>query len=177
MKASMKLILAASAFSLSATSAFAFPANFIGLWKNTNPSSNGIVKIFITPGLTIRTFGACTPTLCDHGPRPLTTYGKNISDPNHRAGTAQYHFSFKEVVMTLKLVGSQRLHFEHFNQFTDSSGRQNYWKGENFKRVLPLESDNIIGDINDEISSEVSAMVDVNGERSNSKSDARETAE
>lgn len=171
MKASIKMSLVVSAISLSSTSAFAYPVNFIGVWKNLNPNSNGIVKVVITPGLTFRAFGSCTPVLCDHGPTPLVTYGKTISDSNHRAGTAQYHFSFKDVIMTIKLIGTQRLNLEHYNKFTDASGRQNYWKAEQFKRVLPIESDNIMGDINEEIDNEIITLVNSNGEKSLSLDD------
>ena len=47
--------------------------NLLGTWTNVNPTTGGVVKIEITnPGgvFTIHTYGACSPTPCDHGANP-----------------------------------------------------------------------------------------------------------
>lgn len=139
MKYSFKSTLVTGAILLSTSQAFAYPVNFIGIWKNVNPSTRGIVRIVITPGLNMRMFGACTPVPCDNGVTPLTTFGANVSDLNHRAGVAHYNLNFKKVGTTLKLLTKKKMSFDHFNQFTDGSGRQNYWMNETFKKVLPIE--------------------------------------
>jgi hypothetical protein len=125
------------------TQVFAYPVNFIGVWKNTNPSTKGIVSIVITPGLSMRLFGACVPAICDLGVVPLTTFGANVSDLNHRVGVGHYILGFKKIGTALKLVNNNKMTLEHFNQFTDSSGRQNYWMSESFKKVFPLDKEEL----------------------------------
>jgi hypothetical protein len=100
-----------------ATNAFAMPADFVGTWVNVNSATKGIIRAVITPDMNIRMYGASTPIPCDNGIAPITTYGRNVSDVNHRAGLAKYDFSFKEVNVALKLSGSQYLNIEHYNIF------------------------------------------------------------
>ncbi len=141
----MKLILKNTCFfvlfALSSNYAFAYPTNFIGTWKNLNPNTRGIVKLIITPGPIMRMYGACTPTPCDNGTTSLITFGNNVSDLNHKVAVGHFNLNFKKIGTTLKLLNNNRLSFEHFNQFTDSSGRQNYWMTENFKKVLPYNEE------------------------------------
>ena len=125
--------------SILTSNAFAYPINFVGNWKNTNPNTRGIVRIVITPDLKMRMFGACTPTPCDNGQTQLITFGKTVTDLNHKAALGFYDLNFKRVATSLKLINNQRITFEHYNQFVDGSGRQNYWMSENFKKVLPIE--------------------------------------
>lgn len=141
MKHSIKSTITIGAILLSTSQAFAYPVNFIGVWKNINPNTRGIVSIIVTPGLNMRMFGACTPVPCDNGITSLTTFGANISDLNHRAAVGHYNFSFKKVGTILKLLTNKKMSFEHFNQFTDSSGRQNYKMNETFKKVLPVDDE------------------------------------
>ncbi len=126
--------------------ASAWPAQFVGVWKNVNPTSRGIVRLEISPTMQVRAFGSCTPTPCDHGLTPLATFGNSVSDTNHRKGTAFYNFQFKNVMMSMKLQGAWHIDMEHWNRFTDGSGRQNYWNGERFKKVSAVES---IDDVNE----------------------------
>jgi len=133
-KVSIKF-LAFSLTVLSSVSTYAADADFLGTWVNMNPNTTGIVKIEISTGLSMKMWGACTPTPCDNGSTPLVTYGANSSDTNHKAATGQYVFSFKKVETTLKIISPVRLNFEHFNQFTDGSIRQNYWMLEKFKKL------------------------------------------
>ncbi len=139
-KVTQYISVCAFAATLAASNAAsAWPAQFIGAWKNVNPNSGGIIRLEIGPGMQLRAFGSCTPTPCNHGLTPLTTYGTSVTDANHRAATAGYNFSFKNVIMTMKLSGAWHLNMEHWNKFTDGSGRQNYLNGERFKKVSAAE--------------------------------------
>lgn len=117
-----------------ASAANAAPAEFLGSWSNMNRSSRNIVRVEVTPDHMIRLFGSCSPTPCDMGKVPLVTYGRSISDANHKFASAQYNMSFKKVLVTVKLLGGNRIYVETYNQFTDGSGRQNYWVGETFRK-------------------------------------------
>lgn len=112
----------------------AAPAAFLGNWTNTNRSSRNIVRVEITPDKMIQLFGSCSPTPCDMGKVPLITYGRSVSDANHRAATADYTFNFKKTRVVAKILGGNRLYLETYNEFTDNSGRQNYWVGETFRK-------------------------------------------
>jgi hypothetical protein len=48
--------------------------------------------------------------------------------------SALYSLSFKKVLVTVKLMPGNRFYLETYNQFTDGSGRQNYWVGETFRK-------------------------------------------
>lgn len=122
---------------------YAYPLNFVGIWKNINPQSRGIVRLVITPDLNMRMYGACSPIPCDNGSSKITTFGKSVTDANHKAAIAHYDMTFKKVGTTMKLVNVNKMTFEHFNQFTDSSGRQNYMMTESFKRIIPYEQEDI----------------------------------
>lgn len=120
--------------------ASAWPAQFVGTWRNVNPNSRGIVRLEISSGMQLRAFGACTPTPCNHGLTPMATYGTSVTNANHRAATAHYNFAFKQVGMTMKLSGAWHMNMEHWNMFTDSSGRHNYWMGERFRKLTAVEA-------------------------------------
>lgn len=117
-----------------ATAANAAAGDFLGSWSNTNRSSRNIVKVEVTPDHMIRLYGSCSPTPCDMGKVPLVTYGRSVSDTNHMYASAQYNLSFKKVLVTVKLLPGNRFYLETYSQFTDSSGRQNYWVGETFRK-------------------------------------------
>jgi len=125
------------------SSLYAYPLNFVGIWKNTNPQTRGIVRLVITPDLNMRMYGACSPIPCDNGISKLISFGKTVTDVNHKAAIAHYDMTFKKVGVTLKLANNNKITFEHYNQFTDSSGRQNYMMSESFKRIVPYELEDI----------------------------------
>jgi hypothetical protein len=136
MKSFLKVMLPICTSSLISTSAFAMPADFVGTWQNINPNTRGIVKVVIAPDMSMHMWGACTPTPCDNGTAPLTTFGTTVTDTNHRAATAHYKFSFKDVGTVVKLPSMHMLMLEHFNKFTDGSERQNYYMQERLRKVL-----------------------------------------
>lgn len=133
MKKQMALLTLAGSLVLS-NIALASPTNFLGNWSNTNRSTRNIVRAEITADNKLQLFGACSPTPCDMGKVPLVTYGRNVSDTNHMAATAMYSLGFKKMTVILKKLGANRLYLETYSEFTDGSGRQNYWVGETFQK-------------------------------------------
>lgn len=142
MKIFSRIFFSSLLFTLLTWSAQAAPQDFVGTWVNTNSHANGIIRLVISKSgdnYYIRAFGKCTPNPCDFGMVPLWTYGKSISDWNHKAATAHYDFSFKDVELVAKLTSRTRLYLEDYNRFTDSSGRENYWKSNRFRKIVMSE--------------------------------------
>jgi hypothetical protein len=140
-RALLGLGLCAAAVGTLATAApaHATPAQFVGTWLNVDPGTRGIVRLKITAGvhgLGVEAFGACVPTACDWGLAGLTTYGNNVSDPDHKFGTAAYSFDFKQTAMTFQLLDPNTLVVDDYNMFTDGSGRENYHSREVFKKLV-----------------------------------------
>jgi hypothetical protein len=112
-----------------ATPAVVSPAALIGTWTNTNPATKDLVKIVISAagsGISVETFGACVPTPCPWGSVPGTAYAANVSSSPAVAFSAQYKFSFSQVIVVGHLQG-QYLEVETFTLFTDGSGRSNLY--------------------------------------------------
>jgi hypothetical protein len=139
MKCSVKKLFSICALSLIASNVYSMPVDFVGKWKNINAGTRGVVQIEVAPDMSMHMWGACTPTPCDNGITPLVTFGKDVSDLNHRVAMGHYKYNFKEVGVVLKLSGRQRLSLEHFNKFTDGSARQNYYMTEIFKKLMPID--------------------------------------
>ncbi|MGZ3769147.1 MAG: hypothetical protein ACXVCP_06700 [Bdellovibrio sp.] len=135
----LKTVLFSLGFAMVSSHALATTSDFIGTWVNINPSTKGIVRIVIDSSYNIRLFGACTPTPCDYGSVPMITYGSSVSDTNHTAGTAKFSFSFKMVEAVVYRNTPNMLILADFNQFTDNSGRQNYWMNERFRKAKANE--------------------------------------
>jgi hypothetical protein len=128
---------------LTARPVHAAPAQFVGLWLNTDSGTGGFVRLQITAGvhgLGVRAFGACSPSACDWGQRSarggLTTYGNNVSDADHKYGTALYNHGFATRLITLQLIDSSTLVAHVYTTFHDGSGRQNYHSREVFKKLI-----------------------------------------
>jgi hypothetical protein len=133
------LTVCAAAFGLAAGSAHAAVDQFKGIWMNADASTRGLVRIQITQGvhsLYVRPFGACSPTPCDWGNAPLTTYGDNVSDTSHSYATAEYNQGFAVRAMTFQLVDPYTLVVHTYSRFTDGSGRQNYHTRELFHKLV-----------------------------------------
>jgi hypothetical protein len=139
MKMISKFALNIFAMAAVASAAHAYPSDFVGTWVNVNSSSSGIIRLVITPDLKLRAFGQCHPTPCDIGITQLWTYGKTVSDKNHRAATGQFGLSFKDIQVVAKLQSNRMMSVEDYNYFSDSSGRQNYWNGQRFRKLPAAE--------------------------------------
>lgn len=121
------------------TPAQASPAQFEGLWLNIDSATRGIVRFQVTgvPGsLGVHVYGACEPSACDWRISPLTTYGDNVSDPDHKYGTAVYNFGFATTILTFQLVDPNTIIVDDYDKFNDGSGRQNYHSREVFRKLI-----------------------------------------
>lgn len=111
------------------TAAAVTPAPLVGTWNNVNPATRDIVKVVIAAagsGITVDTFGACSPTPCNWGNVAGLAYAANVSSSPAIAFSAQYKFSFSQVILTGHLQG-KNLILESFTHFTDGSGRSDYY--------------------------------------------------
>jgi hypothetical protein len=121
------------------TPARASDAQFRCHWFNLDPTTRDLVRITIggSPGsLVVDPFGACSPSACEWGWQPLTTYGNNVSDPDHHYGSAVYDQGFARRLMTFQLLSPTLMSVETYSLFTDGSGRQNYHTRELFRKVV-----------------------------------------
>jgi hypothetical protein len=133
------LALAALVTTIAALPATAAPADFIGTWVNTDSATRGITKIVVTSAggtkLNIETYGKCHPTDCAWGKVVLPTYGSSVSDPDHRAATANYDAGFSKTLLTFQLSRPRTLSLNSYTLFTDSSNRQPYYSMNNFRKL------------------------------------------
>jgi hypothetical protein len=105
------------------------PSALIGTWNNCDAATRGLLRVVIAASgsaITVRAFGACTPTPCDWGTVPGLAYAADVSSSSAVAFTAHYKFSFKETIVT-GVLDQRTLIVETFNRFTDGSGRSNYY--------------------------------------------------
>ena len=112
-----------------ATAAAVVSAPLAGTWKNINPATRDIVKVVITAagsGVKVDAFGACSPTPCNWGNVAGLAYAASVSSSPAVAFSAQYKFSFAQVILTGHLQGKELI-LETFTHFTDGSGRSDYY--------------------------------------------------
>jgi hypothetical protein len=62
MKSFLKIIFLSCTLSLMTTAVYASAGDFVGTWKNLNPSTRGIVQVTVAPDMSMHLWGACTPT-------------------------------------------------------------------------------------------------------------------
>ena len=112
-----------------ATAAAVVSAPLAGTWKNINQSTRDLVKVVIAAagsGIKVEAFGACSPTPCDWGSVAGLAYAASVSSSPAVAFSAQYRFSFSQVILVGHLQG-KNLIIETFTHFTDGSGRSDYY--------------------------------------------------
>ncbi len=105
---------------------------FVGTWTNVDHATRDIVKVQISASgssLKVELFGACSPTPCDWGTVSAIAYAANVSSSVAVAFTANYSFSFSKVVVVGHLSGKDLI-LETFTEFTDGSGRSNYYSSD-----------------------------------------------
>ena len=104
-------------------------AALVGTWNACDPATRNLVRVVVAASgsaITVHAFGACTPTPCDWGAVPGLAYAANVSSPAAIAFTAQYKFSFSQVIVT-GVLDNGSLVVETFTHFTDKSGRSDYY--------------------------------------------------
>jgi hypothetical protein len=140
---------AATALLSSSVSALASPVPptpnpaLFGTWANTNPNTNSVRDIVITPslsGIKVDGFGACEPTSCQWGNVPGTVFGTNVGSATGKSFEANWNFGFARDVFVATLAKAKKfpiqvLTVQEFTTFTDHSGRANFVVTETFVRT------------------------------------------
>jgi hypothetical protein len=111
-------------------------APLIGTWNNVNAATRDLVKVVIAAhgtAITVNPFGACSPAPCNWGAQPGIAYAANVSSAPAVGFTAAFTFSFARVTVTGHLLGKELI-VETFTQFTDGSGRSNYYAQDIMKK-------------------------------------------
>jgi hypothetical protein len=107
----------------------------LGIWLNTNSSSQGIVKIMIEargPALIVRALGAGDPSPCDWGETQAEHIYANSISSNLAAGfTAWYHSDFSATHLQANW-NQGLLVLASLTSFKDGSNRSNYFSREFF---------------------------------------------
>jgi len=116
-------------------------ANLVGTWVNVNPTTGGIVRIVVAnsvAGFTINTFGACSPTPCNHGVIGASRFSKSVSSGVAHGLSGQYNFGFSTMLVTAQRVfdidGGTFLEVETRTRFAAGDTRQDYMRTELFRR-------------------------------------------
>ena len=78
-------------------------------------------------------YGACSPTPCDWGKVSGLAYAVNVSSRESVAFSAQYKFSFAQVILVGHLQGRELL-VESFTHFTDGSSREDFYSTDTMVR-------------------------------------------
>lgn len=112
-----------------------------GTWVNVNPTTSGVVKIIVTndlSGFKIHTFGACSPTPCDHGAIAASPFSKTISSNSGVGLSGQYNFGFSTMLVTAQRTfqfdGKNFLEVETRTKFAAGDTRVDYTRTELFSK-------------------------------------------
>ena len=119
-----------------ASPAIVSPVPLVGTWVNTNPQTRDLVKITITSSgsnVTIHPYGACTPSPCDWGAVTGLAYSASVTASPAIAFSAQFNFGFSKVILVGHINGTL-LNVESLTEFTDGSGRNNYYSSMEMKK-------------------------------------------
>jgi hypothetical protein len=96
---------------------------YVGVWHNENPQTNGITRVEITNrlgDLAIHIWGRCHPTDCDNGAHPL----ESVSNGDSLNYTAD--FKFKVDTGSVAMSANGDLELTTHSHFTDESRRPDY---------------------------------------------------
>jgi len=143
--------LAALTAGLMAPAAHATPvppnasAALLGTWINTNPSSNSVKQVVISPSrlgnVIVDAFGACSPSYCEWGRVPAIVYGTTVSSTTGATFQTNQRFldgnsEWSRTTLLGSLVRTRdgaQLKLRELTVFEDGSGRKNYEVDETFK--------------------------------------------
>jgi hypothetical protein len=116
-------------------------SNLVGTWVNVNPATTGIVKVVITNdifGFRIHTYGACSPTPCDHGSIVASPFSKSVTSSVATGLSAIYDHGFVKVLVTAKRTaeydGGNYLELETRSAFAPGDTRFDYTRTELFRK-------------------------------------------
>jgi hypothetical protein len=118
----------------------------LGTWVNTNPSSNSVKQVVITPSrignVIVDAFGACVPSFCEWGKVPAIVYGTNVSSTTGAIFQTNQKFlsnttEWSRTTLLGQVVRTDaglQLNLRELTVFEDGSARKNYEVDETFKR-------------------------------------------
>jgi hypothetical protein len=121
-------------------------AALFGTWVNTDPSSNSVKQVIVSPlrtgNVSVDAFGACVPTFCEWGTVPAIVYGTDVSatsgasfQTNQRFLSGDTEWSRTTLLGTVaRTKVGLRLTLRELTVFEDGSGRRNYNVTETFAR-------------------------------------------
>jgi len=132
------LLASSSAFALQPTGT----SGLTGTWYSVNPNTTSIVKVVISTHsngtLHINTYGACTPTLCNHGNIHATKYSRSVGS-NYTTGlTAIYYQGYKTVRVDgyrdYSATNGTFLRLNTFNKYSAGDTRKDYYESGLFRK-------------------------------------------
>lgn len=116
----------------------------LGTWVNTNPSSNSVKQVVISPSrlgnVIVDAFGACSPSYCEWGKVPAVVYGTTVSSTTGAMFQTNQRFlngtsEWSRTTLLGRVVRTElglRLKLRELTVFEDGSGRKNYEVDETF---------------------------------------------
>jgi hypothetical protein len=117
----------------------------LGTWVNVDKATNNIrafvIKYDTAGELTVRAYGACSPTACDWGAVSALPYATSVSSNLAEGFTAPYDHGFSETILTgTHLVARQYADYDlmtvnSFTKFNDGSNRSSYYATNYFVKV------------------------------------------
>ena len=116
---------------------------FLGTWVNVDPDAGGMIQFDIAQdgsGLEFHGYGACSPTPCDWGSEPLILFSSSVSDTDDTRGYVYYDFGFVRTRIFLTMINSNLILANSFDEFTDGSGRHNYYSDNYFVKCGSISS-------------------------------------
>lgn len=106
----------------------AAPADFLGIWVNTDTDTGGMTRLIVSAAgaaYTVEGFGRCHPTDCEWGSTSFQLLGYSVTDMNPLWGFATWDFGFTDTYIVVHREGDL-LVVESYDIFKDNSGRSNY---------------------------------------------------
>jgi hypothetical protein len=122
------LALGAALLLPTAGSAQTAASTLLGTW---NATGSGLVQVVVAgaPGAyTIHIKGACSPTPCDWGTRPLTIFAPSAATPVGKIGMATFNQGFvtRTVIVTAQDTTAPFLRVDVLSKFAPGDTRSNY---------------------------------------------------
>lgn len=111
-------------------------AGLLGTWHNTDPNSNGIVRVVVSQvngGLRFTSYGACSPTPCVHSTVVAYPHSAGVSSNTAIGFTAYRNSGFKYARYSAMRVGAH-LRLDSFDTFAAGDSRRDYASTQYFYR-------------------------------------------
>lgn len=109
---------------------------FIGTWEATRKQADiPKIVVFQQGGVTLlQVWARASRTVVEWPRTTLVCYSDSVAGTQFSVASASWDLDFGKTTWTLRVQGD-RLVVEYFTQFTDKSGRSNYCRTANFRRM------------------------------------------